>query len=119
MGGNLPENHVFHGNKHCRFSPTPIHLPFFPRLMEHIDHATAIFSYINRSISADLGVNVAKHIHQTRSNGHLRLDEHREFLTLASYTLRIHVWYICEHLGYCILMVNDHIYIAYMDPMGI
>jgi hypothetical protein len=61
--------------------------------MEHIDHATAIFSYINRSISADLGVNVAKHIHHTRSNGHLRLDEHCEFLTLASYTLRIHVWY--------------------------
>ena len=66
---------------------------FFTAYGTYIDHATATFSYINRSTSADLGGNVAKHLHHTRSNGHLRLDEHREFLTLASYTHWIHVWY--------------------------
>ena len=32
-------------------------------------------------------------------------------------THRIHVWYICQHLGYIDGKCN-HIYIAYMDPMG-
>ena len=36
-------------------------------------------------------------------------------------THRIHVWYICKHLGYIDGKIWDpcyHIYIAYMDPMG-